>query len=136
VNYLLDSNVWLELLLTRKNAVDVRRLLAAIPGRRLVISTFSLHSVGVYVAKRRPDLFLDFLDDLTSSNNAVVGLSVAEIARALRSMQSYGLDFDDAFQFTVAEIHDLRIVSFDSDFDRTPRGRMTPEQVLADEERA
>lgn len=46
-------------------------------------------------------------------------------------MQAYDLDFDDAFQYTAAEMYDPRIVSFDSDFDRTPRGRVTPEQVLA-----
>jgi uncharacterized protein len=40
------------------------------------------------------------------------------------------LDFDDAFQYLNAERHGLKIVSFDTDFDRTYLGRMTPEQVL------
>jgi len=36
---------------------------------------------------------------------------------------SFGLDFDDAYQYALAVKYDLTIVSFDSDFDRTTRGR-------------
>ncbi|MDI6810798.1 MAG: PIN domain-containing protein [archaeon] len=42
----------------------------------------------------------------------------------------FHLDFDDAYQYTVAEKHDLQIVSFDTDFDRTERGRKTPDEVV------
>jgi len=45
-------------------------------------------------------------------------------------MERYHLDFDDAYQYTVAEKHDLTIVSFDHDFDQTERGRKTPGEVL------
>ncbi len=44
--------------------------------------------------------------------------------------ESYNLDFDDAYQYTIAENYDLQLVSFDTDFDRTERGRVTPQQVL------
>ena len=44
--------------------------------------------------------------------------------------QRFSLDFDDAYQYTVAEKYDLHIVSFDTDFDKTARGRLTPQQVL------
>ena len=37
-----------------------------------------------------------------------------------------GLRFDDAYQYVVAERYGLTIVSFDSDFDPTERGRNTP----------
>lgn len=43
----------------------------------------------------------------------------------------YHLDFDDAYQYVAAEKYQLVIVSFDSDFDITARGRQTPGQVLA-----
>lgn len=42
----------------------------------------------------------------------------------------YGLDFDDAYQYAVAEKHNLTLVSFDKDFDRTERGRKTPAEIL------
>ena len=41
-----------------------------------------------------------------------------------------GLDFDDAYHYAAAEKHNLIIVSFDRDFDRTERGRQIPAEVL------
>jgi hypothetical protein len=41
------------------------------------------------------------------------------------------LDFDDAYQYTAAEKHNLILLSFDTDFDRTSRGRKTPAMVQA-----
>jgi predicted nucleic acid-binding protein len=44
--------------------------------------------------------------------------------------ERFNLDFDDAYQYTAAEKYDLTLVSFDSDFDHTERGRKTPAEVL------
>lgn len=44
--------------------------------------------------------------------------------------QRFNLDFDDAYQYVAAEKYDLTLVSFDSDFDQTERGRRTPAEVL------
>jgi len=44
-------------------------------------------------------------------------------------MDEFKLDFDDAYQYIAAEKYDLTIVSFDSDFDRTTRGRKTPSEI-------
>jgi predicted nucleic acid-binding protein len=48
----------------------------------------------------------------------------------VRNAQRFNLDFDDAYQYTAAEKYDIQIVSFDTDFDKTPRGRMTPREIL------
>jgi predicted nucleic acid-binding protein len=40
------------------------------------------------------------------------------------------LDFDDAYQYLAAEQEQATIVSFDKDFDKTGKGRQTPEQVI------
>jgi predicted nucleic acid-binding protein len=40
--------------------------------------------------------------------------------------------FDDAYQYVAAERHDLTLVSFDADFDRTDRGRKTPAGILGE----
>jgi predicted nucleic acid-binding protein len=42
----------------------------------------------------------------------------------------FHLDFDDAYQYAVAERYDLSIVSFDKDFDRTEKGRVVPEELF------
>ena len=44
--------------------------------------------------------------------------------------QTFNLDFDDAYQYATAEHFDLAIVSFDADFDRTDRGRLTPSAAM------
>ncbi|RPI37410.1 MAG: PIN domain-containing protein [Methanoregulaceae archaeon] len=43
---------------------------------------------------------------------------------------SFRLDFDDAYQYVVAEKFDLALVSFDTDFDRTDRKRLIPADIL------
>ncbi|MBC7343880.1 MAG: PIN domain-containing protein [Clostridia bacterium] len=48
----------------------------------------------------------------------------------IHAAQQFGLDFDDAYQYAVAAHYKLTIVSFDSDFDRTERGRKTPRELL------
>jgi uncharacterized protein len=46
-------------------------------------------------------------------------------------MNQFGLDFDDAYQYVAAERDNVVVVSFDTHFDQTDRGRQTPAQVLA-----
>ena len=48
-----------------------------------------------------------------------------------RAASENRLDFDDAYQHVAAEKLGLTIVSFDADFDHTPKGRRTPADVLA-----
>ena len=40
------------------------------------------------------------------------------------------MDYDDAYQYAVAEKHNLIIVSLDRHFDMTDRGRRTPDEIL------
>lgn len=58
-------------------------------------------------------------------------LDVEDMESVIRSVQSFALDFDDAYQYVVAEKYNLTIVSFDTDFDRTKRGRRTPAEIMA-----
>lgn len=45
--YLVDTNIWLERLLDQEKSEEVGRFLAKTPTNRLIISDFSLHSIGV-----------------------------------------------------------------------------------------
>jgi len=44
--------------------------------------------------------------------------------------ERFNFDFDDAYQYVIAEKYNLTIISFDTDFDRTERGRKTPVEIL------
>lgn len=39
----------------------------------------------------------------------------------------FHLDFDDSYQYAVAQKYGLQIMSFDADFDRTEKGHKIPE---------
>ena len=65
----------------------------------------------------------------------MLSLFVEDMGLAIEGAQKFNLDFDDAYQYAVAEKYDLTIVSFDTDFDRTERGRETPGEVLQEQER-
>ena len=130
--YLLDTNIFLELLLDQERADDVEKLLRSVPRERFHISEFSLYSMGIVLFRRKLfDVFVRFVEDLIITGGIRLLRLSAEDAKGLaEAAQRFGLDFDDAYQYAVAERYGLTIVSFDSDFDRTERGRKTPKDLL------
>lgn len=50
---------------------------------------------------------------------------------ALDAVSRFRLDFDDAYQYAIAGKHELTIVSFDGDFDRTALGRRLPADIAS-----
>ncbi len=98
---LLDTNIFLEILLEQRDAKkhdDFRRFVK--------------------------EVLLDQMAIMLQLDHAALK-GVADRSQRLR------LDFDDAYQYTAAEQEGLTIVSCDADFDRTPRRRKTPAEILA-----
>ena len=60
----------------------------------------------------------------------MVSLTAKELDRVIDASTAFNLDFDDAYQYTIAAKYNLTIVSFDADFDRTDRGRKQPAALL------
>ena len=46
--YLLDTNIWLERLLGQSQSATVGRLLERLPLDQILMSDFTLHSLGVF----------------------------------------------------------------------------------------
>ncbi|MCX6578903.1 MAG: hypothetical protein NT166_01810 [Candidatus Aminicenantes bacterium] len=44
-------------------------------------------------------------------------------------VEKFKIYFDDAYQYTAAQKFNFTVVSFDKDFDRTPSGRKTPQDI-------
>ncbi len=130
--FLIDTNVWLELLLEREKAGDVRRFLQEKDASELFITEFSLYSIGVILFRLKNEfIFEDFLSDtIEDSGVSRIILTGNDLKRAIEIRQGFHLDFDDAYQYTSAEKYNLTIVSFDRDFDNTELGRKTPLEVL------
>jgi len=129
---LLDTNIFLEVILDQERAKEARTILSKIEGHEFFISDYSLHSIGLLLFRRgQHEVFRQFLEDMILGVGvAVIGLSAQEMKGIIQVAQQFGLDFDDAYQYVVAERYGLTIVSFDADFDRTERGRKTPKDLL------
>ena len=129
---LLDTNIFLEVILDQERANEARTLLSEVEGHEFFISDYSLHSIGLLLFRRgKHEVFRQFLEDMVLGVGvAVITLSAQEMERLIEAGQRFGLDFDDAYQYAIAERYGLTIVSFDSDFDRTERGRKVPKDLL------
>ncbi|MDK2890995.1 MAG: uncharacterized protein PWR21_1627 [Methanoculleus sp.] len=129
--YLLDTNIWLERLLDQGRSREVEKFLSAVPSERLFITDFSLHSIGVILGRLGcMPAFCSFITDLFIDGSVtVIALDPVQMRRLVRAMEVYRLDFDDAYQYTAAVEHGLALVSFDSDFEGTPGGRLSPGDV-------
>lgn len=130
--YLIDTNIWLELLLAQEREQEVRNFLSQIETHLLAISEFSLYSIGLILARfKQEDIFLAFLVDLFDKGNVKkICLEISELKRLCEITNGFRLDFDDAYQYVVAEKYDLIIVSFDKHFDSTPRKKKEPQELL------
>lgn len=129
--YLVDTNVWLERLLDQSKSEEVRKFLDDTPSERLFITDFSFHPIGVILEKlKQTDTFQNFVKDAFIDGAVVLlHLSPEDTLRIVQIIEKYNLDFDDAYQYTAAEKYKLTLISFDSDFDLTERGRKTPAEV-------
>ena len=96
------------------------------------MTDFSLHSIGVILHRlKRRQVFLRFVEDLfVDGSVGLMALGSADMWRLNAASEAFNLDFDDAYQYVTAEQHGVELVSFDNDFDRTKRGRLTPREVL------
>jgi hypothetical protein len=126
--FLLDTNVFLEWMLDRERADDVQALLERIDPSDLAISDFSLFSIGIIYSRHgRFRDYLTFLDqDILEKGIRVTPLPLESHGIMVEAAERYRLDFDDAYQYALASLYGLRLVSFDHHFDRTDEGRLEP----------
>lgn len=130
--YLIDTNVWLERLLDQVGSEEVSHFLDHTPSERLFITDFAFHSIGVVMSRlNQVEALLRFVKDaFIDGAVGLIHLEPGDTERLVRAIEQFDLDFDDAYQYVAAEKHNLALVSFDSDFDHTERGRKTPAGVL------
>lgn len=127
---LIDTNVFLEMIYKQPQAVAARALLES-DAHQFYISDFALHSIGVSLLRRgRASRWADFIAEMILSGRVGVLTRPYDVLPDVTVIaQRFNLDFDDAYQYVVAEYNDLIIVSFDGDFDHTRRGRQTPPAI-------
>lgn len=129
--FLIDTNVWLEMLLEQEKCEEVRRFFQSVDSDHLAISEFSLYSIGIVLVRLKKDaIFHDFLSAaIEDSGIVVLRLDSTGLKQVLELHKQFLLDFDDADQYVAAAPSGYALISFDADFDGTPLGRRTPSQV-------
>jgi len=127
--YLLDTNIFLEILLNREKSKTAKQIFINNPPTDLFITDFSLHSIGVILFQRnRHDVYERFVNDIVIKTEiGVIGLDPEDVPVLARVSKQFDLDFDDAYQYAVAVRYGLEIISFDADFDQTEKGRKVPD---------
>ncbi|MCX7993408.1 MAG: PIN domain-containing protein [Fimbriimonadales bacterium] len=125
MKFLVDTNILLEILLLQARTQEATDFLNQTPPQDVAISDFTLYSVGIRLFPQGAyTSYEQLVDDLFRNRGIhLVRLPLDQHEQVAQVAQRFGLDYDDAYQYAVAELYNLTIVSFDADFDRTPRGR-------------
>ena len=129
--YLVDSNVWLELLLDQESSEEVRQFLQKVEADEISMTEFTLYSIGLITTRLKKEaVFEEFISDILEESSVErISLSASDLKELLSASREFGLDFDDAYQYVAAKSNDLVLVSFDKDFDKTDIERRTPKEI-------
>ena len=115
--YLVDTNIFLEILLDQKRSSDCKNFLEK-NYDKIFISDFSLHSIGVILFRyKKKEIFKDFIQDILPEIK-ILNLPSKAYDIFIETTELPNLDFDDLYQYSVAKYFDLEIVTLDSDFKR------------------
>jgi len=115
--FLVDTNVFLEILLRKKKKEVCKKFLNNNIGN-LNITDFSLHSIGIILIRYgKDDIFQKFVGDVIPSVK-VLSLPMELYREVVNVRKSLILDFDDAYQYNVAKHYGLKVVTMDKDFER------------------
>lgn len=117
INYLIDTNVFLEILLNQEKRENCKTFLNSNVGQ-ISISDFSLHSIGVILFRNKKfEVFNAFIKDILPKTELVT-LHDVSYYTIVNVANQYNLDFDDAYQNAVAKFFNRTIVTMDADFRR------------------
>lgn len=117
---LVDTNIFLEILLNQSKKEDCKDFLASNEGN-LFITDFSLHSIGVILFKNNKEkVFSRFIEDVLPRVNLIT-LSERNYKKLSTSKKDFDLDFDDAYQLNVALENKLKIATMDRDFEKVSK---------------
>lgn len=130
--YLVDTNIWLEILLEQKKSWEAKLFFERVETENIHITEFSVYSIGIILSKyKKTNVLRNFLFDLIyESAIDVIRLKDEDHFKIIEAMENYSLDFDDAYQYVAAKKMNLVIISFDSDFNKTPEKRVLPGQFM------
>lgn len=77
-----------------------------------------MHSIGVILFRyNKEDIFRKFVEDVMPDTRLLT-LPMELYNDVVKVRKSLNLDFDDAYQYSVAKYYDLKVVTMDKDFEK------------------
>lgn len=130
--FLLDTNCFIQIVRNRPEAPSVQKLLQSVPISHLFMTDYTCHSIGVMMSRfGQVQGYVSFLQGIgVGGGLGIASIDTGQLQQVVNACITHQLDFDDAYQYVAAEMNDLILVSLDADFDRTPRGRLTPDAAI------
>ncbi len=132
--YLIDTNIFLEVLLERESVIDCRNFLEKVQNGEVTAyqTTFSLHTIAIILERLESlDSYKEFLETvLTFKGISFYSTNPQDELQICVDSKEQGLDFDDALHYHICKKFGLKLVSLDRDFDKTDIKRVTPGMVL------
>ncbi len=132
--YLIDTNIFLEVLLDQERSAECQELLETLQNREVLfyVSSFTIHSIEVIL--ERNELYeplMDFLYDIHKTKGLKrFDTDTLEEMEAIKLAQKLNLDCDDAIQYYICKTYNFKIVSFDKHFDSTDVERIEPKDIF------
>ncbi len=131
MKYLIDTNIWLEILLDQEKSKEAFDFLSKIDSSSLAISDFSLHSIVLILTKLKEHKTAKiFLEDINTSGVNILTIESNNLYKVVDIIQNLNIDFDDAYQYYLSKKYNLVLVSFDKDFDKADIKRKTPKELF------
>ena len=60
----------------------------------------------------------------------LLSLDTVDLLDVITNIQKYKLDFDDSYQFSIAQKYDLTIITFDKDFNVKGIKKNSPDEII------
>ncbi len=114
--FLVDTNVFLEILLKQEKKEDCKRFLSNNIGN-LHITDFSLHSIGVILFRYgKEGIFQKFVEDVIHTTK-LLSLPMELYKEVVNIRKNLNLDFDDAYHYSMSKYYGLKLVTMDKDLE-------------------
>ncbi|MBN2542246.1 type II toxin-antitoxin system VapC family toxin [bacterium] len=129
--YLVDTNIFLEGFLEQEKMSEVKTFFQNINLNEMFITDLALHSIGIILYRLgKNKLFTTFINDMVINGMRIVSLTPEDLVLLGKNVKEYNLSFDDAYQYYATKKYDLKLVSFDNDFDKTDIKREEPGKII------
>ncbi|MBD3155078.1 MAG: PIN domain-containing protein [Candidatus Aenigmarchaeota archaeon] len=135
--YFVDANIFLEVQLGGERSEECKKFLERIYKNKFdaITSDFIIYICLIQIQNKsgsseKMGKFMDFLTNLEALE--ILRPSTSIISKALRFMENYKLDFNDALVVaSMVENNIDKLVSFDTDFDKVEEiERIEPKDVI------